>query len=143
MSSAGQGVYEQVQRFYARQMRCLDEGKVTEWAATFTADGVFAANAHPEPFRGREAIEAGARKAAEQLAGDGIQRRHWLGMLEVADQPDGTLVARSYALIISTPAGGQAGVHLSTTCDDVLVREGDELLVRSRQVRRDDLPGQR
>jgi hypothetical protein len=143
MSFAGQGVYEQVQRFYARQMRCLDEGKVTEWAATFTADGVFAANGHPEPFQGREAIEAGARKAAEQLAADGIQRRHWLGMLEVSDLPDGTLVARSYALIISTPAGGQAAVHLSTTCDDVLVRDGDELLVRSRQVRRDDLPGKR
>lgn len=143
MSPVGQGVYEQVQRFYARQMRCLDEGKVTEWAATFTAEGVFAANAHPAPARGREAIEAGARKAAEQLAADGIQRRHWLGMLDVVDQPDGTLAAHSYALIISTPAGGQARVHLSTTCDDVLVRDGDRLLVRSRQVRRDDLPGQR
>jgi hypothetical protein len=64
-------------------------------------------------------------------------------MLEVLDQPDGTLMARSYALIISTPAGGQANVHLSTTCDDVLVRDGDQLLVSSRQVRRDDLPGQR
>jgi 3-phenylpropionate/cinnamic acid dioxygenase small subunit len=61
MPVADQKVYEQVQQFYARQMRCLDEGKVTEWAATFTADGVFAANAHPEPFRGRGAIEAGAR----------------------------------------------------------------------------------
>jgi 3-phenylpropionate/cinnamic acid dioxygenase small subunit len=142
MTPADQGVYEQVQRFYARQMRCLDEGKVVEWAATFTLDGVFAANAHPEPFCGREAIEAGARKAAAQLAADGMQRRHWLGMLEVLDQPDGTLATRSYALIVSTPAGGKPTVHLSTTCDDVLVRDGDELLVRSRQVRRDDLPGQ-
>ena len=133
-------LYQEVQQFYARQMRYLDEGAVAQWAETFEVDGVFAANAHPEPYRGRDTIEAGARKAAEQLAADGIQRRHWLGMLDVDEQPDGTILARTYALILSTPKGGQAGVHLSTTCEDVLVRDGATLLVRNRQVYRDDMP---
>lgn len=132
-------VYPQIHHFYARQMRLLDEGRTAEWAATFEADGVFDANGHPEPIRGREMIESGARKASEQLAADGVQRRHWLGMLEVAERPDGTLYAQTYALILSTPKGGEPSVHMSTTCADVLVRDGESLLVRHRTVRRDDL----
>jgi len=133
-------VYYEVQQFYGRQMRHLDEGRVEEWAGTFTGDGTFAANAHPQPSVGRAAIEQGAREAARQLAEQGIRRRHWLGMLEVDERPDGTIVAKTYALIISTPLGGQAAVHLSCSCEDVLVREEGALLVKSRQVARDDLP---
>jgi len=136
-------LYEEVQQFYARQMRHLDEGEVAQWALTFTEDGVFAANAHPEPFRGREAIESGARKTFEQLTADGVQRRHWLGMLDVEEQADGRVLAHTYALILSTPRGGQAAVHLSTSCHDVLVRTGAALQVSNRQVYRDDLPRER
>lgn len=132
-------LYLEIQHFYGRQMRHLDSGAVEEWARTFTENGVFAANAHPEPQRGRAAIEAGARKAAEQLAADGIQRRHWLGMLQVDPGPDGSVIARTYALITSTAQGGQVEIRLSCTCDDVLVREDGQLKVRHRQVFRDDL----
>jgi 3-phenylpropionate/cinnamic acid dioxygenase small subunit len=132
-------VYQEIHHFYARQMRLLDEGRVAEWAETFEPEGVFDANGHPEPLRGREMIESGARKASERLAADGVQRRHWLGMLEVAERPDGTLFAQTYALILSTPRGGQATVHMSTTCADVLVRDEGTLRVRRRTVRRDDL----
>jgi 3-phenylpropionate/cinnamic acid dioxygenase small subunit len=134
-------LYAEVQQFYSRQMRLLDDGQVDGWAETFTADGVFAANAHPEPAVGRAAITAGARQAHAALTEQGIQRRHWLGMLDVEPQPDGTILARSYALILSTPRGGQAAVHLSCTCDDVIVREEGRLLVRERRVSRDDLLG--
>ncbi|MFC4910152.1 nuclear transport factor 2 family protein [Actinomadura gamaensis] len=134
-------MYQQIQHFYARQLRLLDEGRTAEWAATFEPGGVFDADGLPEPVRGREAIESASRAAAEKLAADGIRRRHWLGMLEVGERPDGTLLARTYALIISTPRGGPAGLHMSTTCDDVLVRDGADLLVRHRRVRRDDLDG--
>jgi 3-phenylpropionate/cinnamic acid dioxygenase small subunit len=133
-------LYAEVQHFYARQMRLLDEGAVHEWAQTFTDDGVFAANAHPRPCEGRAAIEAAARQSAQELARDRVQRRHWLGMLQVDDRPDGSILARSYALIVSTPQGGQAAVHLSCACDDVLVREYGTLRVQRRQVYRDDLP---
>ncbi|MFI9273558.1 nuclear transport factor 2 family protein [Kitasatospora sp. NPDC052896] len=133
-------LYEEVQHFYGRQMRYLDEGAVTEWAATFTEDGVFAANARPHPQEGRAAIERGASEAAARLAAAGVQHRHWLGMLELAEQPDGSVLARTYALIIATPKGGSAAVHLSTSCEDRLVRVAGELKVRHRQVYRDDLP---
>ncbi|WP_370942171.1 nuclear transport factor 2 family protein [Amycolatopsis sp. cg5] len=133
------GLYHRVQQFYAWQMQLLDDGRVDEWAATFTEDGVFAANAHPEPVSGRENIAAGARAAVAKLAADGLVRRHWLGMLTVAEQPDGTIKARSYALVINTPKGGQAAVHVSTSCEDVLVADGPDLLVADRRVTRDDL----
>ena len=131
-------VYEQVQHFYARQMQDLDAGRAAEWAETFTEDGVFAANAHPEPTVGRAAIAAAASAATADLERRGLRRRHWLGMLTVTPEGD-RLRARSYALIIETPRGGQAAVRLSTTCEDILVRSGDGWQVQHRQVLRDDL----
>jgi SnoaL-like protein len=132
-------LYQQIQNFYAYQMQLLDDGAVDEWAATFTEDGVFAANAHPEPSRGRAAIAAGAGAATRALRERKVQRRHWLGMLSV--RPDGpdTVRARSYAVVLETPKGGQAKLLLSTVCVDLLVRSGDGWLVQDRQVTRDDL----
>lgn len=132
-------LHQEVQHFYSRQMHHMDSGDAAEWAATFTEDGVFTANAHPAPTRGRAQIEAGARKTARELAEQGLQRRHWLGMLQVDEDADGRIVARSYALIIETPVGGQAAVRLSCTCDDLLVRVDGRLLVQRREVRRDDI----
>nr|WCI13839.1 LaxC1 [Streptomyces setonensis] len=130
----------EIQQFYARQMHLLDSGEADAWADTFTEDGVFAANAHPEPARGRDTIRAAAAQAAAQRAEQGIQVRHWLGMLEVRPQEDGSVRALTYALIVNTPLGGSPQVHLSTTCEDVLVRGKDgEWLVSTRQVKRDDL----
>ncbi|NEA44211.1 nuclear transport factor 2 family protein [Streptomyces sp. SID11385] len=128
-----------IQNFYARQMHCLDEGRVDDWAATFTPDGTFAANAHPEPYTGRPAIAEGARAAHRALREAGVRRRHWLGMLAVEPRADGSVFARSYAQILEIPSGGPARLLLSTTCEDVLVRDGGSWLVRDRQVRRDDL----
>jgi 3-phenylpropionate/cinnamic acid dioxygenase small subunit len=134
-------VYQEIQHFYARQMRALDEGDVVAWTQTFEPDGVFNANGLPGPVRGRELIESGARKAWEQRRAERIQTRHWLGMLEVQERLDGTLVARTYALVLRTPKGGQTAVTTSTSCEDVLVRDGGTLRVRYRTVRRDDLEG--
>lgn len=132
--------YAGIQHFYARQMQLLDSSDADAWAETFTEDGVFAANAHPEPVRGRENIRAAAAKAKAQHAEEGLQVRHWLGMLDVTDREDGSVLVRSYALIINTPRGGQSQVHLSTTCEDVLVSTPDGgWQVSHRQVVRDDL----
>ncbi len=60
-------------------------------------------------------------------------------MLQVDEQSDGTIRAQTYALILSTPRGGQAAVHLSCSCDDLLVRQDGKLLVKHRKVERDDL----
>jgi uncharacterized protein (TIGR02246 family) len=133
-------LYAQIQQFYAHQMQLLDGGDADAWAQTFTPDGVFAANAHPQPAVGRETIRTTAAKVKAQHAEQGLQVRHWLGMLQIDPQDDGTLRVRSYALIINTPRGGQAEVSLSTTCDDHLVPAAEGgWLVAHRQVVRDDL----
>jgi hypothetical protein len=132
-------LYQQVQQFYARQMQLLDNGEVDAWMHTFTEDGVFAANAQLEPTVGREAIGAAARKATDHFAAQGIQRRHWLGMVSVTGQEGTTVTARSYVLLIETPRGGQAAILCSATCEDVLELGPDGPAVRRRDVSRDDL----
>nr|AEM44306.1 hydroxylacyl-CoA dehydrogenase [uncultured bacterium] len=132
-------LYFQIQQFYAHQMQLLDDGRAEDWALTFTEDGVFAANAHPEPAAGRAVISAAARKATDEYAANGVQRRHWLGMVSVEQRGEDEVFARCYALVIETPRGGQAALRVSTRCDDRLVRQDGRWLVKNRQVTRDDL----
>jgi 3-phenylpropionate/cinnamic acid dioxygenase small subunit len=132
-------LYHDVQHFYARQMQLLDAGATTEWAETFTPEGVFAAGGLPEPVRGRAAIAAGASQVASQYAQAGIRRRHWIGMLTVESRDDGSVRARSYALVLEIPRGGDVITRRSTVCDDELVPSGGTWLVRHRRVIRDGL----
>jgi hypothetical protein len=136
---ADTGLYSRVQQFYAEQMQLLDLGAAQEWADTFTEDGVFAANGQPAPVRGRAAITAAVHATNERLAKEGVAHRHWLGMLTVRPQSDGTLKTRSYALVLEVPRGGDARIHRSTVCEDVLVPIDDSWQVRHRAVTRDDL----
>ncbi|WP_406636055.1 nuclear transport factor 2 family protein [Amycolatopsis sp. WGS_07] len=130
-------LYTEVQHFYGRQMRFLDEGAVEQWAGTFAEDGVFEANTLLQT--GRPAIENGARETTAKLEASGLQRRHWLGMLEVQEQPDGTVLAKTYAIVYTTPRGGKPAADFSCSCQDVLARGDGEFQVLRREVRRDDL----
>jgi SnoaL-like domain len=132
-------LYQDVQHFYARQMQALDAGATQVWAETFASDGVFAAGGMPEPVQGRDAIAAGAQKIVDQFAEAGVSRRHWIGMLTVTPQNDGTVHARSYALVLEIPRGGEVVARRSTLCDDVLVPASGTWLVRHRMVTRDGL----
>jgi SnoaL-like domain len=132
-------LYHQIQQFYAHQMQLLDEGLVEEWAASFTEDGVFAANAHPEPTRGRTAIRQAAQQTVQDLSAKGLIRRHWLGMVVLGPREDGSVFARSYAQVLETPRGGATVLRMSTVCEDLLCHDGEQWLVRNRQVWRDDL----
>ncbi|MEU4349649.1 nuclear transport factor 2 family protein [Streptomyces sp. NPDC023838] len=133
-------LYVEVQHFYARQMQLLDTRRCAEWAATFTEDGVFAANGLPAPAEGRAAIGAAAQAAQDRLAEQGLVHRHWLGMLAVERVDDTTVRARSYAVVLQVPLGGEPALHRSTVCEDTLVRgEDGDLLVLDRRVTRDDL----
>lgn len=129
----------QVESFYARQMQLLDASLTAEWAATFTEDGVFATNVRPEAAVGRSVIATAAAKARAELTAAGLQHRHWLGMLVVDARPDGTVSAKSYALVIETPRGGSPTLKHSTKCDDVLVSVDGEWLVKHRMISRDDI----
>ncbi|AYG82978.1 hypothetical protein DWB77_05170 [Streptomyces hundungensis] len=133
------GLYTEIQQFYAQQMHLLDDGRVEEWAHTFTTDGVFAANAQPVPAVGREAITAAAAAATAAYAEAGVQRRHWLGMVSVEGVDGDVVTARCYALVIETARGGRPEIKASTLCVDRVVRVGGSWQIQDRQITRDDL----
>ncbi|MEV4738879.1 nuclear transport factor 2 family protein [Streptomyces sp. NPDC049555] len=136
--AAGTALYQQVQHFYAQQMQLLDDGHAEEWARTFTDDGVFEVGG--EAVRGAADIAVAARRTTDKFAADGIQRRHWTGMLTVSGTAGGDEVtARCYAVVLETPAGGDPVVRRSTVCADTLVRTGGRWQVRHRRVTRDGL----
>ncbi|MFC9745664.1 nuclear transport factor 2 family protein [Streptomyces niveus] len=130
-------LYVGVQRFYAEQMRLLDERRAEDWAGTFTEDGVFAQNTGPEPVRGRDAIAAAVRQNLARLSDTPQQRRHVFSMLTVEPGADGAVRARSYAQVLATPPGGPTVLRVSTVCEDELVPYGDAWLVRHRRVEHD------
>jgi 3-phenylpropionate/cinnamic acid dioxygenase small subunit len=132
-------LYAEIQQFYAEHMQLLDDGKVEEWAAKFTEDGTFATDIHPQPARGRTAIVTGARQVADQLAAQGVVRRHWLGMSAIARE-DETLRVRSYALVLQSTVESGTQVRTSTTCEDVLVPVQDGWRIRERTVHNDVPP---
>lgn len=132
-------LYGQVQHFYARQMQLLDAGDTSTWARTFTLDGVFEAGGVPEPVQGREAIEKAATASAREFERQGVTRRHLISMLTVDPADGGTVRARSYAVVLEIPQGGEVTVHRSTLCEDVLVPADEGWLVRQRRVTRDGL----
>jgi hypothetical protein len=138
-ATAGPQLHAEVQDFYARQMHMIDSGHAEAWAATFTEDGIFAANAYPQPTVGRAAIAQAVRATAAQLTAEGVVHRHWFGMLAVYPENDGTLRTRYYALVIRTPKGGQPVIHRCTVAEDELVRQQGVWQVRRRNVTRDDL----
>ncbi len=132
-------LYAQVQQFYAHQMQLFDSFEAEAWAGTFTPDAVFDVPTLPRPVRGREELAANVRRNAETRARSGEQLRHWLGMIDVREEPNGTLHTRAYALVHLTPLGGEARVHRMCVMEDVLVRSRGRLRVLSRRVTRDDL----
>lgn len=133
-------LYAEVQRFYARQMQQLDLGKAESWARTFTVDALFDVPTLPEPVRGRAGLLAAVERAHAQLAEAGERHRHFMGMVDVLERPDGTLDVRSYTTVYASKVGGSSRVHRVCVCEDVLVREDGELRVARRKVTRDDLP---
>ncbi|WP_017588790.1 nuclear transport factor 2 family protein [Nocardiopsis ganjiahuensis] len=130
-------LYTQVQQFYARQMGLIDDRFPEEWAATFTEEAVFEEASRIDPLHGREAIAASCRARAERLEAEQIDFRHWLAMLDVRPQPDGTLRTRAYALAMRTGRGGPLDIFASVVCRDELVRSGELWLVRHRELQHD------
>jgi SnoaL-like protein len=130
-------LYQQIQHFYARQMQLLDVGAVAEWAETFTDEGVFEAG-RLAPVRGRANIREAAGGSAGDLAARGVTHRHWLGMLTVTPNDNGSVATRCYALVLEVPRDGVPVIHRSTVCEDTLIHDEGGWLVRHRKVTRDD-----
>ncbi|MFE6286302.1 nuclear transport factor 2 family protein [Streptomyces sp. NPDC057877] len=134
-------LFAEVQHFYGRHMRAMDEGRVADWTGDFLPDAVFVTNARPQPQRGRAEIARNAAAAARRLRKDGVVRRHCVTTLEVRREAESTLVARTYALITRTVVGGRPELEYVCTCEDVFVRRAGRWFIRHRRVLRDDLPG--
>ncbi|OIK05998.1 nuclear transport factor 2 family protein [Streptomyces monashensis] len=132
-------LYAAVQQFYAHQMQLFDLQDAERWAGTFTEDAVFAVPTLEKPLHGRAALAASVRRNGVQQKRSGEQLRHWIGMLDVDPQPDGTLHTRAYALVYATPYGGESKVSRVCVLEDVLVRSRGKWRTRSRLVTRDDL----
>jgi actinorhodin biosynthesis protein ActVIA len=129
--------YGQILDFYAGHMQALDEGAVELWASGFTEDGVFAQNVKPEPWRGRSTIEDNMRRGLARLAQKNVQRRHWFGMVTTDQRDQDTVRTRYYAVVFETPVGGKASVYLSTTGEDLLVRQDGQWRVKHRLITHD------
>ncbi|MEV7727326.1 nuclear transport factor 2 family protein [Streptomyces sp. NPDC087917] len=132
-------LYAQVQQFYSRQMQLFDSFEAEPWALTFTEDAVFDVPTLPAPVVGRAALASNVRRNEQNQAAAGEQMRHWLGMLDVRQRPDGSLETRSYALVYLTVRGGESTVHRVCVMEDVLVRASNGWQVSHRLVTRDDL----
>jgi actinorhodin biosynthesis protein ActVIA len=131
------GLYAEVQHFYARQMQHLDARKLEAYAATFTEDAEFSHTPGREPARTRAGIIADLYEFHQKFEDDPMQRRHLFTMIDIEPRDDGSIRSTCYALIIKTRPGAESEMAPSCVVHDILVREGDELLNRSRRVEYD------
>ncbi len=138
-ATADAGLYAEIQDFYARHMRLVDEGLVEEWGRTFTVDATISNNANPRPAHGRDAIVAVIRRAHAELAARGVQHRHWMGMTSVEPLDERTVRATSYALLMAVGEGAEPEIDRSTACVDEIVRVEGEWQIRERRVHHDAL----
>lgn len=132
-------LYARVQQFYAHQMQLFDAHEAERWAGTFTHDAVFEVPALAEPVRGRAGLATHVHRDRAHRARTGERLRHWIGMLDVTPQRDGTLRTRAYVLVYATPPGGGLRPHRVCVLEDVLVRSRGRWRTSHRVVSRDDL----
>jgi SnoaL-like domain len=130
-------LYAEIQNFYARHMALIDQGSVDAWVETFTEDATISNNTNPRPAHGREEIVSVIRRTQAALEAQGIQHRHWVGMMVLDQLDDATVQASSYAMIVATRKGGTPMVDRSTLCSDELVRVNGDWQIRSRKVKHD------
>ncbi|MFG1919103.1 nuclear transport factor 2 family protein [Micromonospora sp. NPDC048898] len=133
-------LYVEVQQFYARQMRQLDDRKLEAYAETFTEDAEFGHTPGREPARTRAGIVADLFDFHKKFENDPVQRRHWFNMIDVEPQADGSIRSTCYALVVTTRPNGTPTIAPSCVVNDILVRGADdELLTKYRRVDHDQL----
>lgn len=129
----------EVDRFYARHIQLMDEGRAEEAADTFTEAATMVSPPKiATPIAGRAALAAGLRRNADQLAAEGIRYRRCHSMTLVELRDGGAVFARSYVQVVKTERGKGSHLHAMCVCEDVLVYEDGELKIAERVVTRDD-----
>jgi len=125
--------YTAIQQLYARYNTTLDRGDADGWAATFTADGVFANN-----FKGTEALKGFANNWRTNPAMNGAARRHFSADLVItAGAQDVTASVSTLLVDLSTTPTSIASY---VTYSDVLVKTPDGWRFKSRAVKAETAP---
>ncbi|OIJ87317.1 hypothetical protein BIV25_39560 [Streptomyces sp. MUSC 14] len=132
-------LYAEIQRFYAHQMQILDAHDTERWAATCTEDAVFELPCRSAPLRVRDGLAPYVRAGAARQRRAGSRLDHWVGMLDVHPQADGSLHTRCSAVVCLVPGGGSSKALYAYVMEDVLVRTHGEWRTAHRRVTRDDL----
>lgn len=130
-------LYAEVLRYYARQMQALDEGKLEDYADSFTEDAVFLHTPGREPARTRPGILSDLYTVRDRLAADPQQRRHMFTMVDLETLPDASIRSTCYALVLTTRPGGGPEMVRSCVVRDVLVRRDGRLRNQERLVDHD------
>jgi hypothetical protein len=139
-------LYRQLEHFYRRHWRFVDDGDVEACGRMFAEDAVLVRQAPParmrerqaEPERaGRDRIVAGLRRVTGQRAAGEGTRRHWMGQLTAERAGEDVVRTRFATLVIDTPGGGRPGLRTSAVVEDVLVRAGEDWQIRRRRIRHD------
>lgn len=127
--------YVEILDFYARQMRLLDDLKITEYSMTFTVDGVVNHAHRAERAVGRQAMIDGMRATLPRY--EGVVARHWFDHLLIEPLDGSSWRVSYYTLVTRTDEAGLVAFEPTFTVTDELVRVGDEILTRSRVIHRD------
>ncbi|MBY4212537.1 nuclear transport factor 2 family protein [Rhodococcus fascians] len=127
-----------VQLLYGRQSHLIDSGRAAEWAATFTADGVFDSPSYPAPEVGTAALTAFAQRFFDAAVQAQERRRHVITNVSVETVATDEVMVECYLQILATPRGGDTRLVRFTAVRDRVIREGDCWRIRHRSIARDD-----
>lgn len=117
----------EIQQLYAKYNHAIDAGNAEEWAATFTADGVFNGR-----FTGREALVGFVNT---WKSNGGLNRRHWNSNLTVTATPQG---ARGSVYLMLMDVSVKPAAVLSTGMyADELVKTAEGWRFKTRVVKPD------
>lgn len=132
------GTIAEIQLLYGRQSHAIDSGRATEWAETFTADGVFDSPSYPEPEVGSDQLTAFAQRFFDSAADANERRRHVITNIAVDLVSVDELAVDCYLQIVATPRGGETRLVRFTSVRDRVVRVNDRWRIQHRTVTRDD-----
>lgn len=105
-----------IQRLSAEYNRAGDEGRVADWVACFTPDGVFGRADTGRSWRGAEQL-------AQMCAAYPVAGRHVTTDFIIDISPDGASARQSCSLLFFDRAAGFA-LHMAGTYTDELVKVG-------------------
>jgi actinorhodin biosynthesis protein ActVIA len=132
------GLYAEVQQFYARQMRLMDERDFEAFAQTFSEDAEFS-HSPGQLTRTRAGIVEELILFHKRFDDDPVIRRHWFNMIVLDPRADGSVASSFYAYVVNVRPGGEQQIGPSCVVKDVLVRIDGRLLNASRHVTQDQL----